>query len=127
MMGNPADFWKRLAERGMDEAAFLRMVRKDVTVDQMSALKLAELPEPSEAEIRRFFAAHPEKLREQARVRASHILLPVDPDDPETSKRQAEALEPSRASNRQRSRRIKATRQEYDGSHRPGSLPQSSL
>lgn len=92
MMGNPADFWNRLAERGMDEAAFLRMVRKDVTVDQMSALKLAELSEPTEAQIRQFFAAYPEKLRDHARVRASHILLPVDADDPDKARALAETL-----------------------------------
>jgi peptidyl-prolyl cis-trans isomerase C len=81
MMGNPADFWKRLAERGMDEASFLRMVRKDVTVDLMSARKLELLEDPDEDEIRQFFSAYPDKLREHERVRASHILIPLDPDD----------------------------------------------
>jgi peptidyl-prolyl cis-trans isomerase C len=83
MMGNPKDFWNRLAERGMDEASFLRMVRKDVTVDQLSARKLEDLPEPGEDEIKQFFSAHPEQLQEQERVRASHILIAIDPDDPE--------------------------------------------
>lgn len=92
MMGNPADFWQRLAARGMDEAAFRRMVRKDVTVDQLSARKLAEVAEPAEEEIRKFFALHPDKLREQERVRASHILLPLDPDDPEKSREHALAV-----------------------------------
>jgi peptidyl-prolyl cis-trans isomerase C len=76
MMGNPADFWKRLAERGMDEATFLRMVRKDVTVDQMSVRKCREIEEPTEAEIKDFFFAHPDQLRGQERVRASHIPIP---------------------------------------------------
>ncbi len=92
MMGNPADFWKRLAERGMDQAAFLRMVRKDVTVDCMSARKLAEVPEPCEEEIRHFFSAHPEKLRGHERVRVSHILVPLDPDDPQKALDHALAL-----------------------------------
>ena len=92
MMGNPTDFWKRLAERGMDEAAFLRIVRKDVTVDQMSARKLEELSEPSEAEIRQFFSAYPDRLRGHERVRASHILVPLDPDDPEKARQRAMAL-----------------------------------
>lgn len=92
MMGNPADFWKRLAERGMDEASFLRMVRKDVTVDQMSARKLEAVTEPSEAEIKQFFCAHPEKLRDHERVRASHILLPIDPDDPDAALERAKTL-----------------------------------
>lgn len=85
MMGNPADFWNRLSERGMDESSFLRMVRKDVTVDQMSARKLEAVAEPSEEELKQFFSAYPDKLRDQERVRASHILLPLDPDDPGTA------------------------------------------
>ena len=92
MMGNPADFWKRLAERGMDEASFLRMVRKDVTVDQMSARKLEAVTEPIEEEVKQFFSAYPDKLRDHERVRASHILLPLDPDDPETALEHAKAL-----------------------------------
>jgi peptidyl-prolyl cis-trans isomerase C len=92
MMGNPADFWKRLAERGMDETSFLRMVRKDVTVDQLSARKLEKVEEPSEADIKQFFRAYPEKLRDPERVRASHILLPLDPDDPDTALERAKAL-----------------------------------
>ena len=92
MMGNPKDFWQRLADRGMDEAAFLRMVRKDVTVDQMSARKLENIEEPQEDEIRAFFSSYPDKLREHERVRVSHILLPLDPDDPEKSLLHARSL-----------------------------------
>jgi len=92
MMGNPADFWKRLADRGMDEATFLRMVRKDVTVDQMSAHKCREVEAPGEDEIKDFFFAHPDQLRGHARVRASHILLPVDPEDPEKSLEHAKTV-----------------------------------
>ncbi|RLB67623.1 MAG: hypothetical protein DRH08_03185 [Deltaproteobacteria bacterium] len=92
MMGNPEDFWKRLAERGMDETSFLRMVRKDVTVDQMSARKLADVTEPGEEEIRRFFSAYPDKLRDHERVRASHILIPLDPDDPDKALERAMEL-----------------------------------
>ena len=92
MMGNPADFWNRLAERGMDETSFLRMVRKDVTVDQMSARKLEAVAEPSEAEVKKFFSAHPDKLRDHERVRASHILLPVDPDDSDVALEHAKAI-----------------------------------
>jgi len=95
MMGNPADFWKRLAERGMDEAAFIRMVRKDVTVDRMTARKLEEVAEPNEEEIRQFYTAYPDQLRDHERVRASHILIPVDPDDPEKALEHARELKRS--------------------------------
>lgn len=92
VMGNPKDFWKRLAERGMDEASFLRMVRKDVTVDQMSARRLEDIAEPADNEIRKFFSDYPEKLKKHERVKASHILLPIDPDDPEKSREHALAI-----------------------------------
>jgi peptidyl-prolyl cis-trans isomerase C len=92
MMGNPADFWKRLADRGMDEISFLRMIRKDVTVDLMTARKLEEVGEPGEDELRQFFSAYPDKLREHERVRASHILIPLDPDDPARALEYAIAL-----------------------------------
>lgn len=92
LMGNPADFWTRLTERGMNEASFLRMVRKDVTVDLMSARKLEEVPEPSEEEIRKFFFAYPDKLRDQERLRASHILVHHDPQDPDHAMQQISDL-----------------------------------
>lgn len=75
LMGSPAAFWERLAERGMDEAAFRRMVRKDVTVDGFTAQRLEAVPEPDEPAIAAFYRAHPEKLRSPERVRVSHILV----------------------------------------------------
>ncbi len=81
-MGNPNDFWARLDAAGMDEISFLRMLRKDVTVDQVTADKLAEIPDPDEETIRRFFSQHAEKLRSPVQVRVRHILLPIDPDQP---------------------------------------------
>lgn len=92
MMGDSADFWRRLAERGMDQAAFQRMVRKDVTVECMTAVRLETLPQPEEAEIRRFYNEHPDRLRLPERVRVSHILLPVDPEDPDQARAHAESL-----------------------------------
>lgn len=92
LAGNPANFWERLAERGMDPVAFERMVRKDVTADLMTARRLEEVPEPEEAEILAFFRDHPEQLRRPERVRVSHLLLAVDPDAPDQAMQQAEAL-----------------------------------
>jgi len=83
MMGNPTDFWDRLANRGMDEVSFHRIVRKDVTVDRMTSRKLEEIGEPSEEDIRQFYAAHPDQLRNPERVRVCHILVSVDPEEPE--------------------------------------------
>jgi len=92
MAGNPKDFWSRLAERGMDEAAFVRMVRKDVTADLMSARRLENLPDPVQEEIESFFHRHSDQLRRPERVRASHILFPIDPQDPDQASRLAEEV-----------------------------------
>lgn len=92
MAGNPKNFWARLAERGMDEKAFERMVRKDVTVDLMSARKLAELPEPGAEEVEMFFRRYPDQLRRPERVRVAHILFPVDPQQPKQAIDQANEI-----------------------------------
>lgn len=81
MMGSPADFWQRLAERGMNETEFRRMVRKDVTVERFSARRLENVAEPLDDEIAVFFRRHPEKLRSPERVRVSHILFDADDDE----------------------------------------------
>jgi parvulin-like peptidyl-prolyl isomerase len=80
-MGNPKDFWRRLDAAGMDQASFVRMLRKDVTVDKMTSRKLAEVPAPDEQEIRRFFREHAGKLQSPVQVRVRHILLAADPED----------------------------------------------
>lgn len=83
MMGNPADFWNRLAERGMDETVFRRMIRKDVTVDRFTARKLEAVADPEEGEIVTFFRQYPERLRSPDRVRVSHILFDSEGSDSE--------------------------------------------
>lgn len=81
-MGHPKDFWTRLEASGMNEASFLRMLRKDVTVDRATARILEEVPDPDETEIKRFFHEHADKLKSPVQVRVRHILLPADPREP---------------------------------------------
>ncbi|MDT8441479.1 MAG: peptidylprolyl isomerase [Desulfuromonadales bacterium] len=92
LAGRPQDFWGRLAERGMDTAAFDRMVRKDVTVDLMTARKTADLDEPASAEIEAFFRENFDKLGRPERVKLSHILLPVDPAEPQRAEQEAQRI-----------------------------------
>lgn len=92
LAGNPRDFWSRLAERGLDEPAFERMLRKDVTVDLMTTRRLEQLPEPDDHAVERFFRAHPDRLRRPERVRVSHLLLLVDPQAPERAAARAQQL-----------------------------------
>ncbi|MFM9271165.1 peptidylprolyl isomerase [Halomonas elongata] len=42
-----------------------------------------EVPEPTEADCRRFHAAHPERFREPTRLEVRHVLLAAAPDDAE--------------------------------------------
>lgn len=77
-MGNPKDFWERLQKGGMDGAAFLRMVRKDVTVEAMNVRLLDEIPEPDEADIKAFFSLHADKVKSPPAVRVRHLLLPCE-------------------------------------------------
>jgi peptidyl-prolyl cis-trans isomerase C len=91
-MGQPQDFWDRLAAAGMDQASFLRMLRKDVTVDRVTARKLDEIPDPDEEEIRAFFRDHTAKPQSPVQVRVRHILLPVDPEQPQAAENLAREL-----------------------------------
>jgi parvulin-like peptidyl-prolyl isomerase len=91
-MGHPRDFWDRLQAAGMDQASFMRMLRKDVTVDRMTARKLTEVADPDEQAIRAFFREHAEKLQSAPQVRVRHILLPVDPGQPEAAEALAREL-----------------------------------
>lgn len=92
LMGSPADVWERLAEAGMDEAAFIRMVRKDVTVETMTERRMADVEEPGEDEIKTFYHENADKLKSVERVRVSHILIPEDPENPEQALEQAKQL-----------------------------------
>ncbi len=86
-MGSPEDFWKKLAAAGIDEDLFARMVRKDVTVEQMTARIIEQIPEPTEIEIKQFFNDHTDKLKSPPKVRVRHILLPGDPNLQEASEK----------------------------------------
>jgi len=77
-MGNPQDFWKRLESGGMDQASFLRMVRKDVTVERMNAGLLEKIPDPDEQDIRDFFSRHADQVKSPVTARIRHLLLPCE-------------------------------------------------
>jgi peptidyl-prolyl cis-trans isomerase C len=66
------------------EMALERLVARELIFQAA----LAQGVVADEAEIRQFFAAHPDQLLEPERVRVSHILVPLDPDDPDQSLQQ---------------------------------------
>lgn len=69
-----------------------RALQLGLAVDEESDVEAAiaallerelEVPEPSEADCRRFHAAHPERFSEPTRLRVRHLLLAAAPDDAE--------------------------------------------
>jgi peptidyl-prolyl cis-trans isomerase C len=75
------EFYATLAKGGISPEMYHRMLRQDVTVNLVSAAKLAEVPKPSEAEIVQTYQRYPEQMVRSGRVRASHILIRVDNKD----------------------------------------------
>ncbi|HEX9874623.1 MAG TPA: peptidylprolyl isomerase [Deferrimonas sp.] len=71
------EFYATLAKAGIDPAAYHRMLRQDLTVNRMTAAKLAEVTEPTEAEVEDFYRLRPERILEPARIRACHILVRI--------------------------------------------------
>ncbi len=74
------EFHATLARAGLSAADYRRMLRQDVTVNQMSERHLADLDEPSEEAIEDFYRQHADRLVRRGRVRASHLLVRVDGD-----------------------------------------------
>lgn len=76
------EFFATLEKAGISATDYHRMLRQDLTVNLMTEQRIAELPDPAEELIEAFYRQHPEKMRRQGRVRASHILLRADADNP---------------------------------------------
>lgn len=72
---DPQSFYATLEKAGIEPMAYHRMVRQDLTVNQMTAQELRGLPYPDAAAIAEAYRLHPEKMRRSARVRACHLLL----------------------------------------------------
>ncbi len=74
------EFYATLEKAGIDSARYHRMIRQDLTVNLMTARKLAEMPDPSAEQIEETYRRYPEKMNKPARVRACHILVKATPE-----------------------------------------------
>lgn len=72
---DPQSFYATLEKAGIDPMAYHRMVRQDMTVNQMTERELRGLPDPDAVAIAEAYRLHPEKMSRSARVRACHLLL----------------------------------------------------
>nr|NIS40888.1 hypothetical protein [Desulfuromonadales bacterium] len=86
-------FVRALQKAGIDAATFQRILRKDATVNRITEQLAGECPEPDEKRIARFYDEHRDQLKRPARVRASHILVPVEEGSKEEALREIERLQ----------------------------------
>jgi len=73
---------RRAAELGLVAATAVEESDTDAAIAALLEQEL-EVPEPSDADCRRFFEADPERFSEPTRLAVRHILLAAAPDDAE--------------------------------------------
>ena len=65
--------------------------RVDMAINKMMEAEVASQPEATDAQVREFYDKNPDKFKQDETVRASHILMRVDPKADEATKKKARA------------------------------------
>jgi parvulin-like peptidyl-prolyl isomerase len=89
-VGGREAFARALEQQKTTEEAFRRHLRQGARVDKLVEKAVAEVAEPTEAEIERHFEEHRDEYAPGERVLAQHILITPD-GDTQTSKDEARA------------------------------------
>jgi peptidyl-prolyl cis-trans isomerase C len=84
-------FDKALKERNMTIDGFRKDARVDLSVNMVMDAELASVPGPSDAEAKDFYTKNPDRFKAPETVRASHILIKVDPNADAATKAKAKA------------------------------------
>jgi peptidyl-prolyl cis-trans isomerase C len=84
-------FTKALAERKMTLERLKADARAEISIAKMMNAQVANATEATDAEVRDFFDKNPDKFKRSETVRASHILLRVDPNADDATKKQTKA------------------------------------
>jgi peptidyl-prolyl cis-trans isomerase C len=87
----PAAFDKALKERGETIEGLRQEARLDLSVTKLMEAELSSVPGPSDAEAKDFYAKNPDQFKAPETVRASHILIRVEPNADAATKAQAKA------------------------------------
>ena len=87
--GNDAEFKKALDARSMTLEQLRTDARIQLTIEKMMQAQVAGLAASTDAEAREFYDKNPDKFKQQETVRASHILIRVDPKGPEAARAEA--------------------------------------
>lgn len=81
-----AAFQKQIADMNYTEDAILAQIKQSKTIQKFIEEKVMPTITVSDEEARTYFDSHPEEFKMPERVRASHILLKVDPKAPDAAK-----------------------------------------
>lgn len=87
--GDPAAFAKALAQRGSTLDLLKKDVRNDLIISKMMDADAATQPAPTDQDARAFYQKNPDKFQQPESVRASHILIRVDPKADAATKQKA--------------------------------------
>jgi peptidyl-prolyl cis-trans isomerase C len=82
---------KALKDRGMTAEGLRKDARVDLSVTKLMDAEVATVPGPSDAEAKDFYGKNPDRFKEEESVRASHILIRVDPNADAAAKAKAKA------------------------------------
>lgn len=88
---NEQEFEKALTSRGMTADKLRADAKVDMAINKLMETEVANLPEATDAQVREFYDKNPDKFKQDETVRASHILIPVDPKADEATKKAARA------------------------------------
>lgn len=82
-------FQKALKDRGMNPDTLKHDAEVDLSVTKLVNAEEASLAGPSDQEAKEFYGKNPEQFKEPEQVRASHILVRVDPKADAAAKKKA--------------------------------------
>ena len=81
-------FKKALAERKMTVERLKADARTELSIAKMMNAQVAGATEATDAEVKNFYEKNPDRFKRPETVRASHILLRVDPNADDATKKQ---------------------------------------
>lgn len=82
-------FGSALAAAGLSEASFRSMIGRDLAIQQFFTQQFIDKATVTDQETKTYYEEHPEAFKQPAQVRASHILIKVDPQANESQKAEA--------------------------------------
>src|SRR5262249_21395860 len=86
-----AAFEKALKDRNMTPEGLRKDAVVDISVTKVMDAEVANIPGPTDAEAKDFYTKNPDRFKEEESVRASHILIRVDPNADAATKAKAKA------------------------------------